>query len=147
MFLFVLGMFVLKGRLKWILFTATLLSILLSWGKNFMPLTDFFLDYVPGYNKFRAVSMTLVIAELTIPILAILAVDKILKSPQILRENKNALYLSFGLTAGISLLLYLFPGAFLDFFSRAKADQFAQFQDRAMPPRSMPIWMNWNQRA
>ncbi len=127
-FLFVLGLFVVKGRLKWVLFIATVLSILLSWGKNFMPLTDFFLDYVPGYNKFRAVSMTLVIAELTIPILAILALDKILRKPEILRQNKNALYISFGLTAGISLLLYLFPTVFLDFFSRAEADQFAQFR-------------------
>lgn len=72
MFLFVLGCFIVKGPLKWALLGATIFSILLSWGKNFMGLTDFFIDYVPMYNKFRAVSSILVIAEFTIPLLAIL---------------------------------------------------------------------------
>lgn len=63
--------------MKWWLIAATILSILLSWGHNLMPLTEFFLRYVPGYNKFRAVSMTLVIANLTIPLLAILALKEI----------------------------------------------------------------------
>ena len=69
MFLFILGMFILDDKLIWVLFTATVLSIFLAWGKNFMPFTNFFIDYIPGYNKFRAVSMTLVMAELTIPLL------------------------------------------------------------------------------
>ena len=73
LFLFVLGCFIVKGPLKWALIGATLFSIVLSWGKNFMPLTDFFIDYVPLYNKFRAVSSILVIAEFTIPLLAIFA--------------------------------------------------------------------------
>ena len=73
LFLFVLGCFIVKGPLKWALIGATFFSIVLSWGKNFMPLTDFFIDYVPLYNKFRAVSSILVIAEFTIPLLAIFA--------------------------------------------------------------------------
>lgn len=80
-FLFVLGLFVVKNEYKWILLAATVLSILLSWGKNFMGFTDFFLDYVPGYNKFRAVSMTLVIAEVCMPLLAFLALAEIMKIP------------------------------------------------------------------
>ena len=75
MFLFVLGCFIVKGPLKWALLGATIFSILLSWGKNFMGLTDFFIDYVPMYNKFRAVSSILVIAEFTIPLLAIFALE------------------------------------------------------------------------
>lgn len=81
-FLAVLGLFIIKHPIKWALLIATILSILLAWGKNFMPLTSFFLDVVPGYNKFRAVSMILVISELTIPLLAILALDRFIKSAQ-----------------------------------------------------------------
>lgn len=75
-----LGLFIIDHPLKWALFAATLLSVMLSWGKNFMGLTNLFMDYVPGYNKFRAVSMILVIAELTIPLLAVLALDKFMKA-------------------------------------------------------------------
>ena len=78
-FLFILGLIIVKGPLKWWLLAATVLSIVLAWGRNFMPVTDFFLTYVPGYNKFRAVSMTLVIAELTMPILGILALRELFK--------------------------------------------------------------------
>ncbi|MCE3260844.1 MAG: hypothetical protein K0S12_2485 [Bacteroidetes bacterium] len=69
-FLALLGMFIIKNRIKWPIFFGTLLTIALAWGNNFMALTDFFMDHVPGYNKFRAVSMLMVIAELTLPLLA-----------------------------------------------------------------------------
>jgi Bacterial membrane protein YfhO len=128
-FLFVLGLFVLKGSFRWVLLTATILSIFLSWGKNFMPFTEFFLDCFPGYNKFRAVSMTLVMAELCIPILAVLALDRILKMPNILKEKKNALYISFGITGGLSLMFYLFPNLFFGFLSQAEIQQFAQYRN------------------
>ena len=62
-FLFVLGLIITKGREKWWLLIATLLSVMLAWGKNFMPFTNLFIDFFPGYNKFRAVTMTLVIAQ------------------------------------------------------------------------------------
>jgi hypothetical protein len=78
LFLFVLGLVIIKGPEKWWLLIATLVSVMLSWGKNFMPLTNLFLDYFPGYNKFRAVTMTLVIAEFCIPLLGILALRDIL---------------------------------------------------------------------
>jgi hypothetical protein len=126
-FLFALGLFIVEGRMKWALLAITIFSMALSWGKNMMWLTDLFLDYFPGYNKFRAVSMILVLAELAIPILAVLAVDKILKTPDLLKQKirlafskkeitvMNAFLISFGLTGGFSLLCYLVPTTFNDF--------------------------------
>ena len=111
LFLFVLGCFIVKGPLKWALIGATFFSIVLSWGKNFMPLTDFFIDYVPLYNKFRAVSSILVIAEFTIPLLAIFALKRLLEEPEILKQEKRPLGISLLLTAGIALLLAIAPGS------------------------------------
>ena len=76
--LFILGLFIVRGPMKWALLAATVLSILLSWGKNFMGFTDFFIDYVPMYAKFRTVSSILVIAEFTIPLLAMLALKELI---------------------------------------------------------------------
>lgn len=110
--LFFLGLFIVKGPVKWALLAATVLSIMLSWGHNFMGLTDFFIDYVPMYNKFRTVASILVIAEFTIPVLAIMALAKIVDSPDILKTRSKALYISFGLTGGIALLFALMPTVF-----------------------------------
>lgn len=122
MFLFVLGCFVVKGPLKWALLGATIFSILLSWGKNFMGLTDFFIDYVPMYNKFRAVSSILVIAEFTIPLLAIFALKEIFSKPEILKlkENRTGVIVTLVLTAGIALLLAVAPGTFFSSFVTAQ---------------------------
>jgi len=127
-FLFVLGLFVVKGKYKWVLLAATVLSILLSWGKNFMGFTDFFLDYVPGYNKFRAVSMTLVIAEVCMPLLAFLALAEIFKNPDTIKQNMKYFYISFALTGGICLLFYIMPQTFFSFLSKAEAAQFQELQ-------------------
>ena len=110
--LFILGLFIVKGPMKWALLAATVLSILLSWGKNFMGFTDFFLDYVPMYDKFRTVASILVIAEFTIPLLAMLALKKIFDEPEVLKEKTKYLYVSFALTAGVALLFALMPTAF-----------------------------------
>ncbi len=110
--LFILGLFIVKGPMKWALLAATVLSILLSWGKNFMGFTDFFLDYVPMYDKFRTVASILVIAEFTIPLLAMLALKKIFDEPEVLKEKAKYLYVSFALTAGVALLFALMPTAF-----------------------------------
>lgn len=113
MFLFVLGLFVVKGAMKWALLGATLLSILLSWGKNFMPFTDLFLDYMPMYDKFRTVSSILVIAEFTIPLLAMLALKKVIEQPSLLlKEEAKGFYISLGATAGLSLLFAVAPTIF-----------------------------------
>ncbi|MFL5754600.1 MAG: hypothetical protein ACJ76F_14400, partial [Bacteroidia bacterium] len=126
-FLALLGMFIIDSNIKWVLFIGTLLSIMLAWGRNMMWLTNIFFDLVPGYNKFRAVSMILVIAELTIPLLAVLALDKIysgIKSGdqlidlKLLRKKVSAqklLFITFGIIGGFSLLCYIAPGAFNTF--------------------------------
>ena len=112
--LFVLGLFIVKGPMKWALLAATVLSVLLSWGRNFMPFTDFFLDYVPLYAKFRTVASILVIAEFTIPLLAMMALRRIVEDPQVLTRNMRWVYVSFGLTAGVALLFALMPGFFFN---------------------------------
>ena len=125
-FLFVLGSLTVKGKLKWALLVATVLSILLSWGKNFMGFTNFFLDHFPGYDKFRAVSMTLVIAEVTMPLLGFLGLAEIAKSPESFKQNMKKFYIALGITAGICLLFYIAPKAFFNFLSQDEAKQFAQ---------------------
>ena len=109
-FLFVLGLIVVKGREKWWLLAATLLSVMLSWGKNFMPLTNLFIDFFPGYNKFRAVTMTLVIAQFCIPLLGILALRNYLTGLLPKKELLNGLKIAAGITGGILLFVMIFPG-------------------------------------
>lgn len=128
MFLFVLGLFFVKGKYKWILLGGTILSILLGWGKNFMPFTDFFLDYIPGYNKFRAVSMTLVLADLTLPLLGFLGLYQIFKNPALVKEKQKWFFTAFGITGGLSLLFYLMPGVFFNFFSEFEIEQFTRMR-------------------
>ena len=124
-FLFVLGALTVKGKLKWALLIATVLSILLSWGKNFMGFTNFFPDYIPGYDKFRAVSMTLVIAEVTMPLLGFLGLAEIVKSPENAKKNMTKFFIALGVTAGFCLLFYLMPKTFFNFLSQEEAKQFA----------------------
>jgi len=128
-FLFILGIFIVKGPLKWTLLIATILSIMLAWGKNFMPLTQFFFDYFPMYSKFRAVASILVIAELTIPLLGILALNNIFNKKsdksEILKWGKISLYI----TAGLCLFFALFGSSYFDFKS---------IQDAQLP---YPEWL------
>ena len=119
--LFILGLFIVKGPMKWALLAATILSILLSWGRNFMPFTNFFLDYIPMYSKFRTVASILVIAEFTIPLLAMMALKKIVDEPELLTKKVKYLYVSFALTAGFCLLFALMPTVFFsDFVSSSE---------------------------
>jgi len=125
-FLFMLGLFLVKGRMKWFLLITTVLSILLAWGKHFMPLTDFFFDFIPGYNKFRAVSMIMVIAEFAIPLLAILALKEIFEKPEIIKEKIKYFYISLSLTAGIALLFWLTPSTFFSFVTENETKEINQ---------------------
>jgi hypothetical protein len=115
-----LGMFIIDHPLKWPLFIGTLFSVMLSWGKHFMGLTNIFMDLVPGYNKFRAVSMILIVAELTIPLLAVLALDKFIKAansnqsfklPFLKSEFdlKKVLIISVSVIGGFCLISWLAP--------------------------------------
>ena len=127
MMLFILSLFIVTGPVKWGLLAATILSILLSWGRNFMPFTDLFIDYMPMYAKFRTVSSILVIAEFTIPLLAMLALKKICDNPDILNKKLKFVILSFALTAGISTIFALMPSAFFEFISSADRMQLSQY--------------------
>ena len=135
MFLFILGLFIVKGPMKWALLGATVLSILLSWGKNFMGFTDFFIDYVPMYNKFRAVSSILVIAEFTIPLLAMLALKEVVSSPNLLKERRKDFLISFALTGGLALLFAIMPKVFFpSYVSTAEMNALQSFPADQLVP-------------
>ena len=135
MMLFVLGLFIVKGPMKWALLVVTILSVLLSWGRNFMPFTDFFLDYVPMYAKFRTVASILVIAEFTIPLLAMLALKKIVDEPELLKRKAKWLCVSFALTGGIALLFALMPKFFFsDFISYNEMQALSQIPAEQLTP-------------
>ena len=144
LFLFFLGCFIVKGPMKWALLGATIFSIVLSWGKNFMPVTDFFIDYVPMYNKFRAVSSILVIAEFTIPLLAILALKEVIghwmgnykvdgQNSQFSILNSQFI-IPFLLTAGLSLLIWFTPETFTDFIPPQEAQMLQSVVDQGGIP-------------
>ena len=133
--LFILGLFIVKGPMKWALLAATVLSILLSWGHNFMGFTDFFIDHVPMYAKFRTVASILVIAEFTIPLLAMLALKKIIDEPEILTRKAKYVYISFGLTGGLCLLFALLPGVFFpDYVSSSEMQALSQIPADQLQP-------------
>jgi len=116
-FLFVLGLAVLKGREKWWLLIATVLSLMLAWGKNFMPFTNLFIDYFPGYNKFRAVTMTLVIAQFCIPLLGFLALRNYYDGSLSKKEMLKGIRIAAGITGGLLILILMIPGIAGSFLS------------------------------
>ena len=118
--LFILGLFIVKGPVKWALLAATILSIVLSWGRNFMGPTDFFIDYIPMYAKFRTVASILVIAEFTMPLLAMLALKRIIDEPKVLEKKEVYLIGSFAVTAGACVLFATMPGIFFSDFISAQ---------------------------
>ncbi|MBO5427860.1 MAG: YfhO family protein, partial [Prevotella sp.] len=136
--LFVLGLMVVKGPMKWALLAVTILSVMLSWGRNFMPLTDFFIDYVPMYAKFRTVASILVIAEFTIPLLAIMALAKVVEAPSP-EKGKDLMMrkigISYALTAGICVLFALMPTLFFsDFVSQNELRMLGQIPQEHLNP-------------
>jgi hypothetical protein len=132
-FLAVLGLFLIGDRMKWALLIITVVSVMLSWGKNLMWFSNLFFDYFPGYNKFRSVSMILVIAELTIPVLAALALQRIIEAKgedvEVGKRKvklKRALFISAGITGGFALVCYLAPGAVNTFHGENDLQQITQ---------------------
>ena len=134
LFLFILGLFIVKGPMKWALLAATILSILLSWGKNLMGFTDFFLDYIPMYAKFRTVASILVIAEFTIPLLAMMTLKKIVDDPDSVAKHMKYLWISLACTAGIALVFWMMPGVFFDFISSAENQALSQIPADQLSP-------------
>ena len=133
--LFVLGLFIVKGPLKWALLVATILSILLSWGRNFMPFTDFFIDYVPMYAKFRTVASILVVAEFTIPFLAMLALKTLFDEPEKTKARLKYVGISFLLTGGVAMLFSLMPKVFFsDFVSQSEMQAMSQIPADQLTP-------------
>ncbi len=128
MFLFVLSLFLVKGPMKWALLAVTILSIMLSWGKNFMGLTNFFLDYFPMYAKFRTVASILVIAEFTIPLLAMMGLKAFMDNDDPAQRKKlyRAFGISFALTGGACLLFALMPSVFFGGFISSSEAQALQ---------------------
>jgi len=114
-FLFFFGAFLVKGKVKWWLVSITILSILLALGKHFYFFSNFFIEYVPGYNKFRTVSMTLVIAEFAMPLLGIIGLNEFFNGKHAKEEFLNAIKWSVIITGGLALIFVLFPGLFFNF--------------------------------
>jgi len=147
-----MGMFLIKGSLKWFLLVSTALSIVLSWGKNPVlifgtGIYDFFFVHMPMFNNFRSVSMILVIAELTLPIMAALAIDKIIKDKEFLKESipvkflknmngQKIFFIALALTGGIALLCYIMPTTFTSFQNKGEIDEWVQRLKQGSPNAS-----------
>lgn len=125
--LFILGLVIVKGPVKWALFAVTVLSVALSWGHNMMWLTDWFIDHFPLYNKFRTVASILVIAEFTMPLLAALALQKIVTTPDFFKLHSKAFFGSFGISIFFCLLGMMAPSVFGSGISQMEADMFAEY--------------------
>ncbi|NAS13485.1 YfhO family protein [Poritiphilus flavus] len=130
-FLFVLALFLVKGRLKWWLVGGTLMSLLLSWGKNFELLTNFMIDYFPLYNKFRAVSSIQIILELCVPVLAVAGLVQLFNKEVSATKKLSALKWSTIVAAGLCVLLFLIKGTF-DFEGLNDGTYIRYFGDEVM---------------
>ena len=119
----ILALFVVDGAMKWALFAVSVLALMLSWGHNFNPLTDFFIDYFPGYNKFRTVSSILVVVEFTVPLLAAMCIRKMIKTEKFLEKYKWTLYTVFGIFALICFIGWVSPSIFGSPFSATETQQ------------------------
>ncbi len=136
MFLFVLSLFIVDNRLKWWLIPTIILTLMLSWGKNWMPLTDFFIDYFPMYNKFRAVSMILVATGLAIGIMAFMGVKELYEGNVNKQKLQKQILISALITGGIALIFAVVPSLAGSFVSA----QDAQFQgDYSFLKNTLPL--------
>ena len=109
-FLFLLGLFMCKGRDKWWILAATIIAVFLGVGRHFMPFTEFWYNHMPFYSKFRTVSMALIILQFTLPMLGFYALDKVLKGGYSAEQFRKPALVALALTAGFCLLCSLLPG-------------------------------------
>jgi len=128
-FLAILGMIYLRGTMKWALFGATILALMLSWGKNFMGLTDFFIEHVPFYNKFRAVTIVLAVVELTVPLVAVLFLNRLFKQREEIKKNIKPFYIASGVTLGL-LVLLTFTGLGDGYLSQQESEVVYGYEDQ-----------------
>lgn len=135
LFLFILGLILIKGPEKWWLLAATIVSIMLAWGKNFMPLSNLFIEYFPGYNKFRAVTMTLVIAEFCIPLLGFLTLRDVFNGTTTKKDLIRGLKIAGGITGGFILLVLVFPGIAGSFLGQGEGDLPSWLKDALVADR------------
>lgn len=124
--LFLLGLVLVNNRLKWALLATAILTIALAWGKNFMGLTDFFLDFVPGYDKFRAVTIILSITGLAFPLLGFIFMRRLQVRPELIAEKKKVFFAVAGGLALVLLALVIAPQAFFNFLSSQENEIFSQ---------------------
>lgn len=122
LFLFITGMIIIRTRDKWWILTAVLLSVMLAWGKNMMFFTSLFVDFFPGYDRFRAVTMILVIAGVCVPFLATLAIRDIIDGNVPKDKIFQAIKIAAGITGGLALVFFLFPGLAGSFISPGEYD-------------------------
>lgn len=142
LFLFVLGLLIVRGREKWWILTAVLLSLFLSWGKNLMPLTSLFIDFFPGYDKFRAVSMTLVIAGVCVPLLAALALKAITEGSVTKEKALKSVMTASLVTGGLAFIFFLIPGiagSFLRPDENSFPDTLGWLRDAMIADRKMMV--------
>ena len=125
------GLVLWRDPLPYALFSALLLTLLLSWGQYYMPLTDFFLDHVPGYDKFRAVTIILVIVELAAPVLGALYLDRLVKEGGWNKATEKRFLIPAGVLALVLVVIALMPGSFLDFLSEDERSRFTAMADAA----------------
>src|SRR5690554_1633103 len=128
-FLAILGMIYLKGMMKWALLGVTILALMLSWGKNFMGLTDFFIENVPFYNKFRAVTIVLAVVELTVPLLAVLFLNRLFKHREEIKNNIKPFYIASGALVGVFVLL-TFTGLGDGYMSKQEGEYIYSYEDQ-----------------
>jgi uncharacterized membrane protein HdeD (DUF308 family) len=133
LFLFVLGLLIIKGREKWWILTVAVLSLLLSWGKNLMPVTSLFIDFFPGYDKFRAVSMTLVMAGVMVPLLGVLAIHELAEGKVNREKAAKSVLIAALITGGLAFIFFLLPGL---------AGSFLRPDENALPDS-----LNWIKEA
>ena len=122
-FLFVLGLCLVKGREKWWMVVATVIAVMLAWGNHFMWFTKLWFDYAPFYNKFRTVSMALTVLQVTLPLLGFYTLDRIIKEKYDRKTFMKGGYIAYGITGGFCLLCVLIPGIAGSFTGSVDAGQ------------------------
>lgn len=123
-----LSLFFLRDKIKWPLFAVTVLTVMLSWGKNFMGLTNFFIDHIPAYDKFRAVTMILIVAELTIPVMGVLFLNELIKNRNRILEQKKKFLIVLGAFA-LFLIIVRFVGLNDGYTNPMESGQYAGLSD------------------